>query len=179
VDSGFLFRIDPHTGGQVVIIVQSALKPDWDYAFHNAGYLLAAAPEVKELDPRFAKGDRFQFRLVANPTKRIRKESKDDKGTPIKEKWIGKRVPVPADQLKEWLSRRAEAAGFSIEEAITVQPGYIYMNNPQDGKARLFSARYDGVLTVTDPDSFQKALAAGIGPAKAFGFGLLSLAKVG
>lgn len=42
-DSGFLFRADPHSNGRAVIIVQSgAVKPDWDYAFHNAGYLLAA-----------------------------------------------------------------------------------------------------------------------------------------
>src|SRR3990170_2178685 len=41
-DAGFLFRIDPRSGGRVVILVQSAVKPDWDYAFRNAAHLLAA-----------------------------------------------------------------------------------------------------------------------------------------
>jgi len=178
-DAGFLFRIDPQPGGGVVILVQSAAKPDWEYAFHNAGYLLAAAPEVKLFDPHFKVGQMLRFRVLANPTKRIRKGSQDAKGKLIEEKWIGKRVPVPADQLDAWFARRAEKAGFSIvQDSTIVQPGYIYMSNPRDGKARLFSVRYDGTLKVNDPDGFLRTLAAGIGPGKAFGFGLLSLARV-
>jgi CRISPR system Cascade subunit CasE len=37
--------------------------------------------------------------------------------------------------------------------------------------------RYEGILQVTDCARFLAALAAGIGPAKGFGFGLLSVAK--
>jgi len=37
-NAGFLFRIDPVMRGRVVVLVQSALKPNWDYAFHNACY---------------------------------------------------------------------------------------------------------------------------------------------
>lgn len=70
-DSGFLFRIDPQPGGRVVILVQSAVAPDWDYAFHNAKYLLAACPQVREFDPSFAKDQSLRFRLVVNPTRRI------------------------------------------------------------------------------------------------------------
>ncbi|MEM0963873.1 MAG: type I-E CRISPR-associated protein Cas6/Cse3/CasE, partial [Bacteroidota bacterium] len=36
--------------------------------------------------------------------------------------------------------------------------------------------RFDGELRVIDPDRLAVAVASGIGPAKAFGFGLLSLA---
>lgn len=41
---------------------------------------------------------------------------------------------------------------------------------------RLRSVRYDGTLSVTDPVKFHQTLCSGIGPAKAFGFGLLSIA---
>lgn len=173
-DSGFLFRIDSEPGGQVVILVQSAINPDWDYAFQNANYLLAAPPEVKTFDPRFAKGQHLRFRIVANPTRKI-----DTKTGPDGQRRNGKRVPVPNDQIYEWLAHKAKSSGFSVDQdSTTVQPGYIYMNNPRDGKARLFSVRYDGVLKVTDPESLRKALCSGIGPGKAFGFGLLSLARV-
>jgi len=170
-DSGFLFRIDPLQGGRAAIIVQSAIKPDWGYAFHNANYLLAASPEVKPFEPRFSKGQCLRFRLAANPTRRLSKHSPD-----AKEESIGKRVPVPTDQLIDWLARRAESAGFFIKrDATTLQPGYIYMNKNGKGQ-RLRSVLFDGLLRVTDPDAFRQTLVRGIGSGKAFGFGLLSIA---
>ena len=82
------------------------------------------------------------------------------------------------DWLADWRSRPNESPGFSIiKESPTIQPGYIYVNKARDGKGqRLRSVRYDGILEVTDPDKFRKTLASGIGPGKAFGFGLLSVA---
>ncbi|MCR4415474.1 MAG: type I-E CRISPR-associated protein Cas6/Cse3/CasE [Thermoguttaceae bacterium] len=179
-DSGFLFRIDPLPGGRVVIVVQSALEPDWDYAFHNAGHLLAAPPDCGPFDPRFAPAERLRFRLLANPTRRLRADSREKDGIPVAARWVGKRVPVPADQLFDWLARRAAAsASFSVDaESTLVVPGYVYVNWTRDKKGyRLRSARYDGFLTVTDPVRFRQTLVEGVGPAKAFGFGLLSVAR--
>lgn len=180
-DSGFLFRIDPLPNGRAVILVQSAIKPDWEYAFHNAGYLLAAHPEVKSFSPSFEKGQHLRFRLAANPTRRLSKNSLGADGQPLKDKkWIGKRVPVPTDQLVEWLIRRAQSGGFSIDEdSTTVQSGYIYVNKTRDGDGqRLRSVRYEGILEVLEADNFRNTLIQGIGPGKAFGFGLLSVAPV-
>lgn len=174
-DSGFLFRTDPHPNGRAVIIVQSAVKPDWEYAFHNAGYILTASPEVKPFEPLFTKGQRLRFRLAANPTRRLSKNSPD-----VREASIGKRVPVPTNQLIDWLDRRAESGGFSIDkDATTFQPGYIYVNKTRDGNGqRLRSVRYEGILEVTDPGNFRNTLIRGIGSGKAFGLGLLSVAPV-
>jgi CRISPR system Cascade subunit CasE len=174
-DAGFLFRIDPQPGGRVVGLVQSGGKPDWDYAFHNADYLLVAPPEVKQFDPCFEMDQHLRFRLVANPTRKI-----DTKSRPDGHRRNGKRVPVPSDQLDEWLACRAGPAGFSIEEDFTtVQSAYIYVNKTRNGNGqRLRSVRYDGVLKIIDPNRFQETLVKGIGPGKAFGFGLLSVAPV-
>ncbi|MGB8656628.1 MAG: type I-E CRISPR-associated protein Cas6/Cse3/CasE [Candidatus Zixiibacteriota bacterium] len=178
-DAGFLFRVDPQPGGRVVILVHSAVKPDWGYAFRNASYLLAAAPEVKLFDPCFTKGEHLRFRLVANPTKRLSSDSHEKDGQPVAERWVGKRVPVREEELYEWLAGRGEQGGFSInKDPMTVQQGYIYFKDPQKKgpKGRLRSVRYDGVLKITDPARFQETLVKGIGPGKAFGFGLLSVA---
>jgi len=43
---------------------------------------------------------------------------------------------------------------------------------------RFRSALIEGTLAVTDAQCFSQAVASGIGSAKAFGFGLLSLAPV-
>ncbi len=175
IDAGFLFRIDPQPGGRVVILVQSAGKPDWDYAFHNADYLLAAPPSTREFDAFPTKEERLKFRLEANPTKRLRQDSREKDGQLVKLESVCKRVPVANDQLDKWLERRAEPAGFHVEQLTSVQAGYVYISRNGDNGKNLRSVRYDGVLKITDPPSFQKALAAGIGPGKAFGFGLLSV----
>lgn len=184
LEAGFLFRIDPQPGGRVVIVVHSAAEPDWNYAFHNAGYLLAAPPQVKPLDPCFKVGQRLRFRVLANPTRRLSSRSLGPDGQPVKS-WAngrgkGKRVPVPSDKLSDWLARQSEGAGFSAEpKLVSIQPGYMYMNKPRtDQRTRLRSVRYDGILTVDDPARFREAIARGLGPGKAFGFGLLSVAPI-
>ena len=41
---------------------------------------------------------------------------------------------------------------------------------------RFLSVRFEGLLQVSDPDRFVGAIRSGIGSAKGFGFGLLSVA---
>ena len=180
-DSGFLFRVEPQPGGRGVILVQSAVEPHWDYAFHNAGYLLAAPHQTKEFDPRFEEGERLQFRLLVNPTKRV----PGNHVVRADGKWKdGPRVPVRPEGLFKWLSDRGELSGFAVsEDGVTVQTGYVYFDKktregerPQGGRLR--SVRFDGVLTVTDPEKLRETIMKGIGSGKAFGFGLLSVAPV-
>jgi len=215
-DSGFLFRIDPQPGGRVVILVQSAAKPDWDYAFHNAGYLLAAPPQVKSFDPSFKPRQRLRFCLLVNPTRKVGTINKAERQSLSKDELAqkqgrhGRRVPVPSareiedwlrknanqdprpfieSKLLEWLANRGATSGFCLDQRSTiVQPSYQYFNKrPVVGKeeaealrksqqARLRSVRYEGILQVTEPAPFRETLIHGIGPGKAFGFGLLSVA---
>lgn len=178
-EAGFLFRIDPLRTGCAVILVQSAAKPDWDYAFHNAMHLLAAPAETKPFAPAFRLDQHLRFRLKANPTKKIATLPKAQRlaGAP---KRHGRRVPVgpTEDDLREWLDDRAKRCGFRLSDELTIQPGYVYVSKsegPTDGW-RYRSAVYDGILQVANPSDFGRSLACGIGPAKAFGFGLLSVA---
>jgi len=177
--SGFLFRIDPRPGRSPVILVQSAGKPDWDYAFHNARHMLRCF-DVRSFSPAYAGADMLRFRLLANPTKRLRADSIGPDGGPIEKQWVGKRVPVATEMLEEWLSRRGERGGFRVQGLTTVEPAWAYMNKTRDrGKGqRLRSVRYEGVLEVADSARFEEAVVEGIGPAKAFGFGLLSVAPL-
>jgi CRISPR system Cascade subunit CasE len=169
--NNFLFRIDPLALGRAMIVIQSAIEPDWEYAFHNAKHLLAASPEVKPFEPSFSQGQSLRLRLEANPTRRLSKHSPDAKQESVK-----KRVPVPTEKLVDWLPRRAAKAGFSLDKnATTIQPGYAYIYKNGKGQ-QLRSVRFDGFLWVTNPDAFQETLVRGMGSGKAFGFGLLSVA---
>jgi len=203
--AGFLFRVDPMPGGRAMILVLSHLKPDWHYAFGlipggadlltgspigNAGYLLAAPPdEPRPLQISLSLGARFRFRLTANPTKKT--------GTPAKHERImmeeqgtkdpkrnGRRVPVRPEAYGQWLVTRSEIHGFGLveplEDTLLTEAGYVYVNKTHDsGKGqRLRSVNYEGLLEIVDVERFRSALLSGIGPAKAFGFGLLSIAPV-
>lgn len=180
--SGFLFRIEPLRPPRAAILVQSAIEPDWEYAFQNAGYLLGAPPQVTPWNPVFSTGQLLRFRLVANATRKI-----DTKSGPDGVRRHGRRVPVPYDQLPAWLERQGQSHGFQIwKEHLRVQPGYDYCRLPGDPTdepeqrhtVRYFAVRFDGVLQVTEPEQFSRGLASGIGPAKAFGFGLLTVAPI-
>jgi CRISPR system Cascade subunit CasE len=122
----------------------------------------------------------------------VSEKSLDFSGRPFDKKWIGRDVPLPRADLVKWLERRAEPnwsatknseskqlpPGFCLAEITGMQSGYIYVNKrpDRDEARRLRAVRYEGTLIVTDTDDFHNTLARGIGPSKAFGFGLLSVA---
>jgi len=172
VGAGFLFRIDASSPGRAMILVQSAAKPDWHYAFHNAGHLLAAPPQVKRLDLTFADRQYLRFRLRANPTKKLSRGHSGRKN--------GVRVGLyTEDEQRAWLDRKGVEAGFGVVSCDVVPEGKARASKSADGaqvRMPLLSVRFDGVLEVTDPQALVNTLRGGIGSAKAFGFGLLSVA---
>ena len=169
---GFLFRIDPGRGG-AQIIVQSAAFPKWAYAFANFRGVLAAEPQVREYAPGFTPGQRLQFRLEANPTRKI-----DTKSGPDGQRRHGRRIPVAAAACIDWLRRFGDDGGFVVDpQHVRLEYGLARARKSSDAVegTSYASARFDGVLTVTDPQTFLRRLLAGFGTAKAYGFGLMSV----
>ncbi len=80
---------------------------------------------------------------------------------------------------KLWLMKRAGTNGFSIEEPTLRTSGYRWNALPEKGRSAGFSCLdYEGVLTVCDSDLIIGAIAKGIGPAKAFGCGLMMIRRI-
>ncbi len=186
--TGFLFRIDalPATNpSRHVVTVQSAVAPNWDYAFHNSPEFLAAKPKVSESTPKYRDGDTLRFRLRANPTKRLRATSKLATGVTIHAEWAEKRVGLfhEVEQLA-WLNRKAQVSGFTVEKldkAVaegTLDAWKTTFEEPEKNRRRLqmASALFEGHLVVRDAEAFLRTLLTGIGSAKGLGFGLLSVA---
>lgn len=189
---GVLYRLERGgRGGLPVLLVQSREAPDWSRL--PAGYLAALPdqdnPTSKMIAPAFdaiREGMLLRFRLRANPTRKI-----DTKSGPDGRRRNGRRVELRRDdQLEDWLRRKAEASGFRVlsarnraetPNARVVAEGKIKgRRNSARGPATMTFAAilFDGALEVTDAALFRRALEQGIGPGKAYGFGLLSVAPL-
>jgi CRISPR system Cascade subunit CasE len=166
----FLTRLDPHRDGFRLLIVSTAepVRPDW----------CPPEPEswkTKPIPETYFMRSRYAFQLCANPTKKVDKLGAD--GNPTKN---GRRVPLRTrEELLGWVGRKGEQGGFSIhrETLRSFSRGREYFE--KNGQRGLHSAvEFQGTLTVQDPAKFHASFTRGIGPAKAFGFGLLVIAPV-
>ena len=130
---------------------------------------------TREIQPRPAAGQRLAFVLTANPIKTIVDAQLDAKLG----KQSGKcRVPlIKEEEQRQWLLRKLADAG--TVEAVSVLPhAPTYFRKGSRG-GKLVTVTFEGVLNVTNPDCLVGFLENGIGPAKAFGCGLLLVRRIG
>lgn len=165
-DGRVLFRLEPpRTAPWFTLYVQSVVPADWSFLLNIEGYLArspVANPGQKQFVPAFRSGERLVFRLRANPTV----------------KRGGKRLALfrESDQLA-WLKRKLESAGAVLLDARTSAESWHRFTDNDHREAAVYGVTFDGVLEVGNPESLSKAVKDGIGSAKGFGFGLLSLAR--
>lgn len=186
---GVLYRVETERRtGAVALLVQSAVEPDWRRL--PAGYLAEDGGEnpackgVGETLRSIQTGTRLAFRLRANPTRRVSTRNERDGA-----RWHGRRVELRGEEEQvEWLRRKGEAQGFQLVDvsARADAPNVRARRETKltgrrkgEGNGRLSfgSVLFEGELTVTDAELFRQAVERGVGPGKAYGFGLLSLAR--
>lgn len=165
-------------------------SPDAAWSVQTRGY----APELDA-------GARLRFDLRANPivtSQRDGKARRDDvvmaekkrllqeRGLKSWSDWQDADKPQLYDLVdrtcRRWLTRRAETHGFLVDEDALRVDGYLThaerRHLPSKQQLRFATVDFSGVLTVTDPARFRAALTTGIGPAKAFGCGLLLVRRL-
>jgi CRISPR system Cascade subunit CasE len=161
----YLTRLEQDRDGFRLLIVSAVkpVQPEW--CQDDAGCW-----ETKEIPEEYFGRRRYAFQLRANPTKKVTKLSVD--GKPTKN---GKRTPLcQRGELVAWLKRKGEDGGFEIEESSlrTVCRGPEYFSKRGERGVH-HTVDFQGVLAVTDGARFHRTFTLGVGPAKAFGFGLL------
>ncbi|EKD89305.1 MAG: CRISPR-associated protein [uncultured bacterium] len=137
----------------------------------NAAQILAC----KEYPLSLEVGQRLRFLLIANPIKMINDESgrRNFKGEPKK-----CRVPlVQEDDQRGWIERKL--LNTATLESIVIDPVFPlrFRKGKEDRAGKIKPIKYQGLLKVEDPENMKELVWKGIGPAKAFGCGLLSLAR--
>ena len=161
-----LYRVDtdPRSGVPTVLL-QSHTSPDWAVLDQRSNYL-ASAPDVKtfDLEDKLTPGQTLSFRLRANAT--------------VKRDGSRHGLYNEEDQ-RAWLARKGERNGFQPQRVTVIQEGdqlaWKPRRNSGSRKITHFAVRFDGLLQVTDSHVLWEAVQSGVGPAKSFGFGLLSL----
>jgi CRISPR system Cascade subunit CasE len=172
-----VWRLDTPATATVLLYLVSPGRPDLTHLVEQAGWPKTATWDTRDYDPLLASlrpGQRWAFRLTANPVHSGRKTA-DAKET----QRFGY---LREGEQEDWLLRRADRCGFTVTAQRDGRPNLrLHRRQMQSFKrgahaVTLTTVTYDGILEVTDGDALRTALTSGIGHAKAYGCGLLTLA---
>lgn len=193
VSGRVLWRLDTQQHRTMLYIV-SPEAPDLTHLAEQGGWPTREDSwRVRPYDgflSRLENGQRYGFRLTANPVRSER----------LPEGQRGKVYGhVTATQQEQWLLRREEQFGLRVVDIpIDTKPGedQQLLGSPAleralkivDRRTLSFTRRetavtlrvatYEGVLEVADREALVHALSFGIGRAKGYGCGLMTLAPV-
>ncbi len=166
---------------RLALYIVSPSRPNLTHMAKQVGCPAAGEGLTKDYAPvldRISEGQIWAFRLKANPARKVSK----DRGVVANEQVVGTiQGHVTEAQQVDWLLSRSEAHGFEVprlEGRLQVDVSQRYKERfARDGKTvTIATARFDGLLTVTNSDLFRQALCRGIGRAKGFGCGLMTIA---
>lgn len=191
-DKRFLYRHDARDHCHSVL-VQSVMQPDWRHVEDEAE---GAVARMRTFDAGLIRaGELLRFFLRANPVVQ-RKGYSDGKNRRVV---VGSALARIAERLQkrsedlpareslqvEWMKDRGSAGGFEIvvESGQTLclagpSQDHVIRRPGSDNPMTFTSVDFTGVLRVTEPELFAETLRRGIGKGKAFGFGLLSVARL-
>ena len=164
----FLFRVEQSDRNRVEVLMQSMRKP---VNSSNTAQVLAC----KEYPLSLKTDQRLRFLLIANPVKMINDEDgrKSFKGEPKK-----CRIPlVREEEQRAWMERKL--MNTASLENLAIDPVFpLRFRKGKDARAgKIQQVRFQGILKVEEPVRMVELIQTGIGPAKAFGCGLLSLTR--
>lgn len=163
----FLWRLEPDRSGLTgsVVLVQAAHAGHWDTLAAQSGYLQdLQANKPVQTDRLVRPGQPCRFRLLANPTVTR----------------AGKRYGLHDDDARmAWLQRQGQKHGFALLSAARSANGRITAaQGARSRRITLDAVLFEGLLQPLDAAALRLALISGIGPGKALGLGMLSLAPI-
>lgn len=172
-----LWRLDTPAPATVHLYIVSPGRPDLTHLIEQAGWPTTETWVTRDYNGllhSLSPGQQWAFRLTANPTHSGRKNP-DAKDT----QRFGY---LREEEQTQWLISRADRNGFTLAIQRDGRPNIrLHRRQTQTfkrgmGNVTLTTVTYDGILQITDANAFRRALTSGIGHAKAYGCGLLTLA---
>lgn len=182
-DRDFIFRSDMRRDRFILWTISEREPKDW------GGRLKV---ETKPYAPELEVGQALGFRVRANPTVAISRDGKRGKRHDVvmhakhqlsqeERNALDMRAFI-REKGREWLEDKASREGFSLEGRPLSVEGYQqheFKKRPKSRHTVKFSTLdFEGILEVTDPERFRGILYEGLGPAKAYGNGLMLIRPV-
>jgi CRISPR system Cascade subunit CasE len=192
-----LWRLEtsnPHRG-QLLVLTRT--RPSWEHLVEQAGWPGAEDPqaEVRHYQPlldRLARGQEYALRVCANPVAATRNPAAPSAGQKeylaSTERPRGVLVPhrTAAHQLA-WFADRIAGWGFTLlttsagdpQLQLAARERLTFTKTGADGAGRrvvLQTATYQARVHVNDPADALRSLLDGVGRARAYGCGLITLA---
>ncbi|MFD7161750.1 type I-E CRISPR-associated protein Cas6/Cse3/CasE [Kribbella sp. NPDC059898] len=173
-----LWRLDTTAGRRPVMYVVSPHKPDFTHLVEQAGWPTTETWQTRPYDAlleRLEVGQRWQFRLTANPVHSVLDEGRK-RGKPM--------AHVTVKQQEQWLIDRTERLGFRLvpstasgspEPDLAVLDRSVRRFSRQHSSVTIAMTTFQGHLEVAEPYRLREAMTHGIGRAKAYGCGLLTI----
>ena len=204
VSERVLWRLDADEPRRPGLVVLTRSRPCWRHLVEQAGWPSADGPETPQALTRpyaplldgLAEGQHFTFRLTANPVQTRRRGQevgasqvdRDENGARRSAR-LGHRT---VEHQLRWLLERTDRWGFAVPLATSsaavgepVHDARIAARVRRSfGRAKgtppvtLQVVTYEGRLVVADAVALRQAMLDGLGPAKAYGCGLLTLAPL-
>lgn len=176
-----LWRVD-ESAHRTELFIVSAARPDLTHLVEETGRPTSSTWETASYQPfldRLTAGQRWVFRLTANPVRRLPPARHGARGQV--------KAHVTPAQQEAWLLHRAPTLGFAVPADVFAAPELVvkdrrtarFSRRSDGGSAEVTvaMATFEGLLEVTDADALRRSLTEGVGRAKAYGCGLLTLAK--
>jgi len=184
-DRDFIYRLDQERNRPLVYTVSAREPLDRQDLWHI---------ESKRYQPRLFPGMHLFFMLRANPIRTKRDEAGKqhrhdvvmEAKTQIKSEKTKQSSDISTATLIQeagslWLSARAEKNGFSLSTDALRADGYQqhrFLKGRGKRRISISTLDFSGVLSITDPKHFIEMLYKGIGPAKAFGCGMMMVRRI-
>lgn len=175
-DDRILWRIDtlePST----YILVQSPIKPDFTHIVEQFGWPESgqkwSTVDYEHFLLNIKDGDLRRFRIRANPTRSVmQKDGESTRGKVCQH--------VTAEQQLRWLIEKTKKCGFSVEGP-GLDVNIVSRDNlkfkRKNNNITLAAAVFEGILKVEDAELFVDTIKSGLGRAKAYGFGMITISR--
>ena len=161
LDNHIQYRIRVHDR-----VLSAYIYSDSEVVEKVNGVRVVASKNIDDWIDSFEDGQLIRFDLYACPSKKVREEGKKN----------SKRVILDSvDERVAWLTKKGVQYGYEIESVVEVASvkAQAFHSADRGGSIHLNGYHYQGVLRITDKAFFKEAIRTGIGPEKAYGFGML------
>lgn len=195
VDERVLWRIEPDAHRATVLVLTQS-TPSWEHIIEQAGWAASDDPQAlvgsyQPLLDKIEHGREFRFRLKVNP---VSSTQTPQKPTPAQQERLataarsrGVRIAHrTAEHQLTWLTQKLQKCGFTSPATADGVPDIIlgardrmtFTKPAATGKNRVViqTATFEGRLRIDNPTLAHHSLITGVGPARAYGCGLLTLA---